>query len=468
MFTLTLSQVAQLLKQQYDGEELLIRGVSTDTRSMKAGDIFVALRGENYDANEFLARAEAAGAVALVVEKIDTSVTLPQLLVENSVQALGQITAGLRKQFEGKLVGITGSSGKTTVKEMLAAILATAGETLATAGNLNNHIGVPLTLSRLAVSKKFAVIEMGASAAGEIAYLSSIARPDVVLVNNVMAAHLQGFGDLDGVAMAKGEIYQNLGQDGRAIINLDEAYAEQWSSGLSESQILRFSVNNSSAEVFAANVDANKGFYSFELHTPLGLERVQLAVPGEHNVSNALAAASCALACGVGLSGIKAGLESAVSAKGRLQHKVGVNGCVVIDDSYNANPGSVAAAMEYLAQCAGRRIFILGDMGELGENGKKLHKQVGKKAQLLKIDELLCVGDMSQYAAKSCEQGQYFTDKQSLLSYLELKLDADTTVVVKGSRSMAMENVVAQLVCPKVENDLRKNKTTIQKDGEKG
>jgi len=454
MYSLSTEQLAAMLQQDYQGESIIFTGLSTDTRSLNPGDLFVALTGDNYNANEFLHKAATAGAAGLVVEQRDPKVLLPQFLVEDCYRALGVIAQGLRQQFSGKLVGITGSSGKTTVKEMLASILSLAAPTHATRGNLNNHIGVPLTLTQLEDGDQFAVIEMGASGAGEISYLTAISQPDVVLVNNVMAAHLQGFGDLDGVAMAKGEIYQSLHQDGRAVINLDEPYAEQWSAGLSESQILRYSIHNNSAEVFAKSIDHGRGLYSFDLHTPIGTESIKLKVPGEHNVANALAAAACALACGVGLALIKQGLEAAAMVKGRLQYLRGLCASTIVDDSYNANPGSVCAAMDILAQCQGRKIFVLGEMGELGDSAKKLHKQVGKHAQLLGLDQLLCLGDLTSYAVKTCDNAKQFENKEELVAYIKPLLDKQTTVLVKGSRYMAMETVVQALLPTKTNDEV--------------
>ncbi|MCV6614795.1 MAG: Mur ligase family protein, partial [Cellvibrionaceae bacterium] len=281
----------------------------------------------------------------------------------------------------------------------------------------------------------------------EIAYLSALAKPSVVMVNNVMAAHLQGFGSLDGVALAKGEIYRGLAEGAKAVINQDQDYAERWASGLSESQILRFSLNEAAADLYADQLQLqDDGCYQFQLHTPAGETQVQLSIPGRHNVANGLAAASCAFACGIGLDLIAAGLANADSASGRLQLKQHCSGATIIDDSYNANPGSVKAAIDMLAERDGEKFLVLGDMGELGEKARSHHADVGAYAQGKGLSGLFCVGELSKAAAAKSDCGKHFGDKTELVAALRPLLGKDTTVLVKGSRSAAMETVVAALL----------------------
>lgn len=446
MVTTSLKDIANALALTTTVDAKVLR-LCTDSRQLQAGDLFLALKGEHFDGHRFLAAAEQAGAVAAVVEDIDSSIELPQLQVADCYAALAAIGQMIRHRFNGPLVGITGSSGKTTVKEMLASILSLSGNTLATRGNLNNHIGVPLTLMDLSPDHDFAVVEMGASGPGEIAYLASVAEPTVVLVNNVMPAHLQGFGSLEGVAMAKGEIYQSLGANAKAVINQDQEFAEHWSSGLSESQIVRFSLEDRQADLFADELILDQAAcYGFCLHSPVGDVQVQLQMQGKHNVANALAAASCAFACGISLEEIATGLNQVSSSAGRLHQRQHVSGAVIIDDSYNANPGSVQAAIDTLAECDGKKIFVLGDMGELGKKANSLHAEVGRYAQSKSLDALLCVGELSKAAAKNCDCGQHFESKASLLSRLETELGEGTTVLIKGSRSAAMETIVRDLM----------------------
>lgn len=452
MRPLPLASIAKALGVDSQGVDFLINGVCTDTRNLKVGNLFVALKGEIFDAHEYLQQAVEAGASVLVVEHANPEINTPQLVVPDTYAALASIGQLVRSSFSGPLIGVTGSSGKTTVKEMLRSILSFAGKTLATQGNFNNHIGVPLTLMELDDSYEFAVIEMGASGPGEIAYLASVAEPNVVLVNNVMPAHLEGFGNLDGVAMAKGEIYQNLGNHGKAIINEDQAYAESWSAGLCESQILRFSLEGGQADVFAADIELkNNACYQFVLHSPIGNCEIELKIPGRHSVANAVAAATCAFACGVGLEKIQAGLNVAEAAAGRLKCHKNKLGSTIIDDSYNANPGSVCAAMDLLAQYEGKKIFVLGDMGELGKNTAALHRKVGLHAASLNIDGLYSVGVHSEEASAQSDNGRHFKSKVDLAEALKKQLSSDMVILIKGSRSAKMETIVESLMC---ENEL--------------
>jgi UDP-N-acetylmuramoyl-tripeptide--D-alanyl-D-alanine ligase len=420
-----------------------IAGVSIDSRTIQPGDLFVALRGENFDAHDFLQDVQASGAVAALVESVQPAVNFPQLLVKDSVVALGVLAAKNRQSFNGKIIGLTGSAGKTTTKEMMAAILAQLGNPLVTAGNLNNHIGVPLTLLRLSAEHDCAVIEMGASALGDIAYLASMVKPDVALITNVSAAHVEGFGSIENIARGKAEIFASLSPDGVAVINMDN----QWTAACSERllqtcKLLTFSTQKK-ADVYAGNIEKTELGMSFLLRAQDEECLVQLPFMGEHNVGNAVAAASCCLAIGVSISAIVAGLKNAQPYKGRLQRKTGKNACTVIDDTYNANPASVQMAINTLMTCAGQKIMVLGDMGELGEQAQQMHADLGGYARAAGIKTLLATGQLSSSTVAGFGEGAlHFPDWQALSSHC-LDLANDTTVfLVKGSRSAAMERVV--------------------------
>ena len=421
--------------------------VCTDTRSLNNGDLFIALRGENFDAHHFLEGA-ALKACGMVVEDPDKRLAIPQWVVPNTLQALGQLAVLAREAFTGPLLAITGSGGKTTVKEMLAVILRCKGEVLATEGNLNNHIGVPKTLLRLKSKHQFAVIEMGASAAGEIEYLCSVARPTVVVVTNVLSAHVGGFGSLNGVASAKGEIYQGLDKNGTAILNLDEPWCEQWRKNVCSIHTLSFSVDKNTADFYTSDVQFDtEACARFLLHSPLGEIEIQLTIPGAHNISNALAAAACAVAAGADLVSIGAGLAAMVAAPGRMESKVGRHGARIIDDSYNANPDSIKAAIDALITMPGKHLLVLGDMAELGPKEKAMHREIGLYARNAGVEGLFTTGVLSAEITSAFGEGsEHFADKTALCVALKGQLNSNAVVLVKGSRSAAMEEVVAQII----------------------
>ncbi len=440
---LTLSQAAQSFGGTLLYPDCRFNSVSIDTRTLRPGDLFIALRGARFDGHDFLPQA-AQSACGIVVQQPDKNIALPQWVVPDTLAALGQLASLNRDQFSGPVIAITGSSGKTTVKEMVAAILNGCGSTLATRGNLNNHIGVPLTLLRLEAQHRYAVIEMGASAPGEIAYACGIARPTVALVNNVMPAHVEGFGSLVGVARAKGEIYQGLGAEGTAVLNLDEPWVSEWRATLPCVNILSFSVSDQTADlkVTATSFD-NDGRGTFTLVTASGSVSVKLQVSGRHNLANALAASACALAAGASLANIAEGLEKVMPVHGRMQFKCGSNGARIIDDSYNANPGSVCAAIDTLAGFTGERVLVLGDMAELGEGAAQMHREVGAYAKQKGIEKLLAVGPWSLHTVAGFGAGGiHFNEKAALIKALVIALGADATVLIKGSRSAGMEEVV--------------------------
>lgn len=444
---LSLNQLAERCSARLLERDINFVSVSTDSRKVKSGDLFVALRGERFDAHDFIEAVADTGVCAAVVER-KQNIPLPQLVVDNTVTALGELGALNRDRFTGKLIAITGSSGKTTVKEMLASILATQGKVLATQGNLNNHIGVPLTLLQISNEHQFAVIEMGASAVGEIGYLAHLAKPDVSVVNNVGTAHIGGFGSVVNIAKGKGEIYEHLPEQGVAVINLDDVYSSNWIEQNKNCQRLTFSVSKT-ADVMAKHIKANRfQQYSFDLQFQQQTVVINLVLVGRHNVANALAAATCALAVGVELHAIKRGLESVQAVAGRMQVKAGIAGACVIDDTYNANPASVRAAIDALSGMIGKKILVLGSMAELGSLSASLHGETGTYARQCGVDVLLATGEATQECVKCFGKGAlWFTDKESLITACVEMASAEMVFLVKGSRSSAMEQVVEKLTC---------------------
>ncbi len=431
--------------------------VSIDSRNIKDGDLFVAVVGERFDGHQFLADA-AIKASGLVVSVADKTLPLPQWVVEDTTMALGQLAQMRAEAYAGTLIAITGSTGKTSVKELTAAILRHSGAVHATAGNLNNHIGVPLTVLSMGADTEFAVIEMGASAVGEIGYLCSVATPDIALINNVQSSHIEGFGSVEAVAAAKGEIYSGLKPAGIAVLNLDQAWCEGWRDLIDGKPCLTFSMTDEQADISAVDIESTaNGCYSFVLcvkllsNQPALRQQVQLSIPGLHAVNNALAASACSLAAGATLPQIAAGLASVTPIAGRLEIKSLSGGGVVIDDSYNASPSSFEAAIDVLAERSGRRVVVMGDMGELGDNKIEMHQQVGAYALHSDIDAFYSVGDLSA-AATEAFGGDHHVDKESLAAALYLELqsaqtnNSDITFLVKGSRSSGMEQIVDRLL----------------------
>lgn len=428
--------------------------LSTDTRSIKLGDLFVALRGERFDAHAFLQQAAEAGACALVVERADESLPLPQLVVQDTTKALGQIGAAKRAEFKGVLVAITGSSGKTTVKGMLASILANCGTVKATRGNLNNHIGVPLTLMTLQAEDQFAVVEMGANGLGEIAYLASLANPAVALVNNVMPAHLEGFGSIRGVAQEKGQIYGPVRAGRNAVINLDDDFADYFIEQSVGSRRWGFSANDLRADmpegmtlVLARDIALDDlGCATFNLEINKETTPVQLAVMGRHNVSNALAAATCAFAAGASAQAVQQGLASFRGEPGRMQLCSAWNGATLVDDTYNANPGSVRAAIDFLSNRKQPTLLVLGNLGELGDEAVQSHAALGVYARQKGVGRLVTCGHLAKEATTAFgDNAKHFESQSELADWLKQQLPASAVVLVKGSRSSRMENIVKAL-----------------------
>jgi UDP-N-acetylmuramoyl-tripeptide--D-alanyl-D-alanine ligase len=443
-----LREVAALLRGELLGADWGFSQVSTDSRHLPAGALFVALRGPNFDGHTFIAAAREHGACAALVSRQVTD-PLPQVQVADTLLALGQLSSHWRSRFAGPVIALTGSNGKTTLKEMIAAILRLRGPTLATQGNLNNDIGVPLTLLRLAAEHAYAVIEMGANHPCEIAYLTGLAQPDVAIINNAGPCHLEGFGDIAGVARGKGEIFQGLGADGVAIINRDDVYADYWTSLNPQHRIMDFGLEHPAMVTGQLLDPASNGVritvdgQAIELH---------LALPGRHNLRNALAAAAATVAVGATLDEVRRGLASLQSVGGRLQRLSGRYGGTVIHDAYNANPASLAAALESVAAQSGRHWLVLGDMWELGPAANELHGRSGQDARAAGFERLYGLGEHSAAAVAAFgEQGRHFVEFEALIAALhrDLRQDGESpTVLVKGSRGMRMERVVAALAEP--------------------
>lgn len=452
-----LSDLVGPLAATLRGLDAQFDSVAFDSRAVKPGALFVALAGSRTNGHDHLADARERGATCALVEYIVED-RLPQLLVRDSLRALGQLAGLARTAYTGPLVAITGSSGKTTVKEMIAAILRPLGSVLATQGNLNNEIGVPMTLLGLTNEHRYAVIEMGAAARGDIAYSMDIAKPTVSVLTNAGNAHVGRFGSLESIAKAKSEIFSSLNAKGKAVINLDSPWFEDWYQLLGKRKSYVFSLTNPTAEVRAESIKLDgRGCPGFLLVTPKGEVNVQLNLLGQHNVANALAATGAALALDVALEYIRSGLESVQPMPGRAASRPGLQGSIIIDDSYNASPASVKAAIDLLACFDGRRILVLGDMAELGEWESDSHQEIGEHAREQGLDELYAVGHLSALAANRFGEGaQVFASKTELIEALQAQLGPDVRVLVKGSRSAGMEEVVAGLVATMDDADDRK------------
>ena len=445
MLSLRLSEVALWTRGTLHGADAPVRGVSTDSRKIIADELFVALKGEHHDGHEHLAQAAERGASgALVMRRVNSE--LPQVVVADTLLALGDLASAVRAKRRARVVGITGSNGKTTVKTLTGSILQRHGRTHGNAGNFNNEIGLPLSLLSMPQDSEYAVMEMGAGKPGDIAYLAAIARPEVGLVNNIAPAHLERMRTLEGVAETKGALYQALPADGTAIINADDAYAEFFAGLAGTRRMLRFGFS-AKAEVRADDIALEPERSAFMLVTPAGSHAVQLPLPGRHNIGNALAAAAVAHALDVPLATIVEGLQNAPSVGGRLRRQVAAGGWSVIDDSYNAKPGSTAAAIATLALQAGERWLVLGDMAELGSDAAAMHAQIGKQAHDAGIEKLFAVGTLSAHAAQAFgANARHFKTQAELIAALRAQLHAQVSVLVKGSRSAKMEGVVAALL----------------------
>ncbi len=449
MIAFQLSEAAQLLDGRLHGRDARFRSVSSDSRRLRTGDLFIALSGPNFDGHDYIGIAEQQGAVGAMVQRRVRS-AMPLLEVADTRRAMGELARAWRRRAAARVVGITGSNGKTTVKEMLAAILGRAHPVLATEGNLNNDIGMPLTLMRLQ-DEPYAVVEMGANHIGEIAYLSRIAEPDVAVLNNAGRAHLEGFGSVEGVARAKAEILEGLRPEGVFVYNADDPHAGLWRALSAGRRCLGFGLDPEAA------VHSPRGGYrlrwvddhfeaGFEIRLPEGGFEVGLRLAGAHNRMNALAATAAALALEVTPADIRAGLESMRPVRGRLCPLRAGSGARLVDDSYNANPDSVEAALAVLSVMPGRRLLVLGDLGELGAAQAELHAGLGRAASQQGVDLLLSCGRLSAHAAEHFDgESRHFEDQAALIDWLQRHLGPDDSVLVKGSRASAMDRVVAAL-----------------------
>ncbi len=449
-----LSEAALATRGQLIGADVEFCCVGTDSRAIKKGQLFVALKGENFDGHEYAAQSLEQGASAVLVSK--ASNVSPAVVVEDTRLALGDLASHWRAKFDMPVVAITGSNGKTTVKEMLAAILkvATADDAsvLATQGNLNNDIGLPMTMLNLGKQHRYAVLEMGMNHTGELSYLSNLAKPNVALVNNAGTAHIGELGSLEAIANAKGEIFEGLADGGTAIINADDVFANLWKNLASKHQQVTFGLK-AKADV-TAKYELHAASSDLELIAPNGTVKFTLPAPGLHNVSNALAAASAALALNVSLENIATGLSNFAGVKGRLQTKQGFAGGKVIDDTYNANPMSMKAAIDVLKASAVQRIFVMGDMAELGADAASMHSEIGAYAKTAGIEKFYALGELTKNAVTAFgANAMHFGTVEALAESLKSIMNAETTVLVKGSRSMRMERVVDAIQLAQTNNN---------------
>ena len=454
-----LSEIALATKGKVLGADVEINSVGTDSRAIESGQLFVALKGENFDGHDYAAQSLQQGACAVMVSQ---EVAGPAVLVKDTRLALGDLSAYWRNKFSMPVVAITGSNGKTTVKEMLASILKVAAgddaKVLATQGNLNNDIGLPLTMLKIEQQHEYAVLEMGMNHRGEIRYLTKLAKPNVALVNNAGSAHIGELGSYEAIAEAKGEIFEGLAKDGIAIINADDVFADFWKKLAAQNKQMTFGLNQQ-ANV-SARYQLNVMNSNIEMTTPIGNVNFDLPAPGEHNVRNALAAATAALALNVPLNKIAEGLTHFAGVKGRLQSKSGFAGAKVIDDTYNANPLSMKAAIDVLAGNQGTRIFVMGDMAELGDDAAEMHAEIGAYAKAAKIQTFYALGQLTPEATKAFgASGKHFESVETLVDALRKEMNSNVTVLVKGSRSARMERVVDLIQAGQVtENQKTENK----------
>jgi len=445
----TLVQAAKSMQGELLGKDLKFRGVSTDTRTLRGGELFFALHGPNFDGREFANTAAAKRAAAAIVEK-QVDAEIASITVADTRLALGRLAASWRQQMTARGLAVTGSNGKTTVKEMIAGCLALSGPTLATAGNLNNDIGLPLMLLRLSRETEFGVFELGANHPQEIAYLTGLARPDIVLITNAAAAHLEGFGSIEGVAHAKGEILQGSPAPQVVILNRDDEFYELWQSMAGESTVISFGLDPR-ADFRATMIRPTDTGSEFTLVLPDTKIEITLPLAGEHNVLNACAAAAAASTFGLPIKLMQQGLEQATPVSGRLRPIDAIAGMRLFDDSYNANPASVIAAAEFLASQTGESCMVLGDMAELGTDAGLLHESVGQAIRDAGVARLFATGQQSKRTVAAFgDRAEWFATVAALIDALVPALEdcAPDNVLVKGSRSMRMERVVAALTHP--------------------
>jgi len=441
----TTACVATVVDGRLLGADVEFTSVSTDSRNIAKDAMFVALQGPNFDGHEYLQAAKERGAVAALVSR-EVNVPLPQVVVTDVLAALSEYARVWRSQFGFPVIGVTGSNGKTTTKEMIGSIMKQIGNVLVTRGNLNNHIGVPLTLLELNASHQSAVIEMGANHRGEIAALAKLSTPNIGIVTNAGAAHLEGFGGMEGVSIGKGELYRALPEHGVAIINADDHYADYWRDHCNAGNVLTFGMD-SKADFSAENIAVHSDHSQFELHSPHGSIAIHLHLAGKHNVRNAVGAAAAAYAAGATLEQIQEGLTMVQPVGGRLQIKAAINGAALIDDSYNANPSSMRAGIDALRSLPGKHWLVMGEMMELGADTQRLHAEIGTHAKNAGIEKLFAVGALAQHAVNAFGgDAQWFASVDALINAVVPALSQGTTVLVKGSRSNRLERVATALI----------------------
>lgn len=437
-WNIRLRDIAEQLNAELHGTDALMTGSKIDSRKIEQGDLFIALPGKNTDGHDYIEQARLAGACGALVNRHIPD-ELPQIVVADVVKAYGQIARFCREKSQARIVAVTGSNGKTTLKEMIASILGQCGRVLATAGNLNNELGVPLTLTRLNENYDFAVIEMGANHAGEIANLVAMAEPDVAVINNVGAAHLEGFGSLQGVAEAKGEIFSGLKAEGMGVINMDMPYLDTWKHILGARQYKSFGLQQP-ADITALDLQLSVTGSHFMVRLDGVCHFISLPLPGIHNVSNALAAIAVCSALDIAPEAIVKGLAAIKSVPHRLQLRQAVNNSLVLDDTYNANPGSFSQALQTLMQFPGAHWLVLGDFGELGPESATIHQQLGRDARAAGVQKLFTVGQQSQLATVAFgDNAKHFNDKSQLEAELKNTLNKDVACLIKGSRFMKLD-----------------------------
>ncbi len=442
------SELSRLTGGQATGDDATFHSISTDTRTLKAGALFVALRGENFDGHDYAAAAAGRGAAVALVDH-PLPVAIPQVVVPDVLAGLSAFARAWRRQFNIPVIGVTGSNGKTTTKELIGSILSQLGPCLITRGNLNNHIGVPLMLLEIDTTHRFAVIEMGANHQQEIAHLVSIAEPTIGIVTNAGAAHLEGFGHLDGVAQGKGEMFRGLPGDGVAIINADDKYAPLWLDTRMAECVYTFGFEQQ-ADFMAHKVRTagNTGDFriDFELVTPIGARPAMIALAGLHNLRNALGAAAAAFAAGASIDDIVAGLAALRKVAGRLEFKPAIRDAFLVDDSYNANPSSLKAGLDAFQSFTGERWLVLGEMRELGDGASELHAEVGRYARQTGVSRMLAVGEHSRVAVEAFgTDAQWFADIDALIAAATASLKPGIAILIKGSRANRLERVAAAL-----------------------
>jgi len=452
-----IDHLANRTNGQLRGESISYGAVSIDSRTLERGDLFVAIKGDNFDGHEYIEQAVKAGCCAVVVNEshrangvnsahLSEQSDVTSLSVQDTQLALGEAALINRELFAGPVIGLTGSSGKTSTKNMLAAILDQKGRACATEGNFNNEIGVPLTLLNLDSSHHYAVIEMGARSEGDIKYLTGIVKPDLAILLNAGLSHVDVFGSYENIVKAKGEIFESLSDDGIAVVNVDDPASDKWLSSISAQTIFSFSLSQNCADIFASEIKCDIESSSFNLNYKGKTQKISLPVPGEHNVHNSLAAASAAVCLGFELAVISEGLASLESSKGRLNTINLRNGITLVDDSYNANPASMRASLDVLNLRSGAKIAVLGEMGELGQRSKSLHVELAEYAVKTQINQFYLIGPFADAMQKIIgSRASCHSEKQEISTLISSELIGDETILVKGSRSTGMDDVVEYL-----------------------